>query len=916
MLQNVFNPAVQLMNRLKYPQKFMLVGLVLLFPLAVVLVQYLATTSANIEFSARERLGVSYAKPVMAFLSAVQDHRGETGALQAGDATYQPLVKRTQAGVDTLVSTIDQESATIGQQLAAVKDWEDIRAGWLSLKAEWSMFDSSRNFTAHSEYIQSVLNFLVSVGNKSNLILDPDIDSYYYMDLAINKLPTLGEYLAKLRSFSALINVRRVISSEDRTFISIYASLSRTQLGACIRAFGYVSDYNPAVGTILAPYVQTLHDEVTQYLDLVEQSNSSARTAESSGTNLLLDYQAASKTLDAVYQAFNQVLPQLDSIIAVRVGGLETRRNITLFIAFVSLGIAIYLLIGFSRAVYGTIASLQSFTDRMINGRIEETLVLQNRDELNDIAVAFNNIAKELLAARDQALEASRSKSVFLANMSHELRTPLNAVIGYAELIEEEMEDEGIDIPDLKKIQTSARHLLSLINDILDLSKIEAGKMEVYMETIDVAKMVAEIQTTVLPLAQKKENELVVTCDPAIGAIRTDLTKTRQILFNLLSNASKFTEKGKVSLTVTREVRPGDQEVFVFRVADTGIGMTPEQLNKLFKDFTQADASTTRKFGGTGLGLAISRRFALMMDGDIVVSSVFGEGSTFTLTLPATVAKSAAGDKRGGDGAIIPAGSTTILIIDDDPTAREVLSRFLLREGYHVELAVDGKTGVEKAKRLRPHIITLDVMMPGMDGWTVLAELKADPLTADIPVVMTSMISEKNLGYALGAAEYLVKPIDRDRLVSVLGKYLRDESADVLVVEDEPNLREMMRRVLQRENIRVTEAENGKVALLRVKERPPKLILLDLTMPEMNGFQFLAELRKKPEWRTIPVVVVTAMELTPEQRASLNGDVQSILQKGAYHGEKLFAELRGLVSTYAAPTHENKPDPRDKKPQG
>ena len=492
---------------------------------------------------------------------------------------------------------------------------------------------------------------------------------------------------------------------------------------------------------------------------------------------------------------------------------------------------------------------------------------------------------EQLELARNSAEEANRTKSQFLANMSHELRTPMNAIIGYSEMLQEEAEDldqKGF-IPDLQKIHGAGKHLLGLINDILDLSKVEAGKMTLYLEDFDIAKLVNEVAATVQPLVAKNANTLEVDCPPDIGTMRADVTKVRQALFNLLSNASKFTERGTIRLETRRL-----PSTLTFLVTDTGIGMTPEQMSKLFEAFTQADASTTRKYGGTGLGLAISRKFCQMMGGDITVESASGQGTTFTITLPAKVEETPA--------VAVPNPQSTVLVIDDDANVRDLMRRTLTKDGFHVEVAADGARGLALAKQLKPSVITLDVMMPGLDGWAVLTALKADPETAGIPVVMLTIVDDKNMGFALGAADYFTKPIDWHRLSAALKKHRRSASAQtVLVVEDDAAMREMFRRTLERDGWKILEAENGRRALDRVAEEIPAIILLDLMMPEMDGFEFMQQLRTRPDCRDIPVIVITAKDLTPEDHRRLNGEVERIIQKGAAGAEQLLAEVRALL---------------------
>jgi len=495
---------------------------------------------------------------------------------------------------------------------------------------------------------------------------------------------------------------------------------------------------------------------------------------------------------------------------------------------------------------------------------------------------------REAEDARAVAEEASKAKSTFLANMSHELRTPLNAIIGYSEMLQDEAGELGFGTlrPDLEKIRSAGRHLLGLINDILDLSKIEAGKMELFLEETDLGKMVADVVQTIGPLVAKKANRLEVAMPPDPGVLNADQTKVRQILFNLLSNASKFTENGVVSLEVERA---GD--AVVFRVADTGIGMTTDQLGRLFQSFSQADASTSSRYGGTGLGLALSRRFATMMAGTIDVESVPGAGSTFTVTLPADVALALAPPVRRPR----PPGTGGILVVDDDPAAREMMERLLVREGFRVTLASGADEGLALARLEHPDAITLDIRMPGRDGWSMLTALKADPVLRDIPVVVVSVEDEKALGFSLGATDYVTKPVDRERLAALLEKHRRLEPGPVLVVEDDAATRQSMKRVLELEGCRVVEAENGRAGLEMLALEIPDLVLLDLMMPEMDGFEFSETVRLHPEWRSIPIVIVTARDLSSEDLARLDGSFQMLIRKGATSTDQLVRELRSLV---------------------
>ena len=551
-------------------------------------------------------------------------------------------------------------------------------------------------------------------------------------------------------------------------------------------------------------------------------------------------------------------------------------------------------------AVMGLIAADNKPSRRRIEAASIEMLSVFGASAA--VAVENAHLFTEIAEQRHELEVAGRHTSQFLANMSHELRTPLNAIIGYSEILREEAEDAGATafVPDLMRITAAGRQLLELVNAVLDLSKIEAGRMDLYLEAVDVAALLREVGQAAAPLAAARGNHLSVVCGAGVATMRTDGQKLRTVLSNLVDNACKFTSEGTVTIGAAHRRDADDVEWVDLSVTDTGIGIPPEQIDGLFRDFAQIDSSPTRRYGGCGLGLALSRRLCRLMGGDIDLESRPGTGSTFTARLPASVAdtRTAAPADDHGVGTAREQ-QATVLVVDDEPAARDLLTRVLTRDGLRVVTAANGEEALRLARTTAPNAITLDVLMPGMDGWSVLSALKADPVLAVIPVILLTIAEDRNRGYALGVTEYLTKPVDRARLLAAVARHRTfPGEGHVLVVEDNPLDRQLICQALVDAGVAVAEAGDGREALAALDARRPALVVLDLMLPGIDGFTVLDELRRRGDQPPVPVLVVTAKELTAADRSRLNGGVEHILHKNADLEGHVIPRVRELVTSY------------------
>jgi len=517
-------------------------------------------------------------------------------------------------------------------------------------------------------------------------------------------------------------------------------------------------------------------------------------------------------------------------------------------------------------------------------------------EELATVLASQAGVAVENALLYQQAREANRLKSEFLANMSHELRTPMNAIIGFTELVVTGAHGPLTDRQEksLERVLRNARNLLGLINDVLDLSRIEAGKMAITEDEFRPLQTLQAVFSTLEPMATQKGLQVSVVDEGAPDVVKGDEARVRQIVLNLVSNAIKFTNEGGVRVMARRE----PEGRWSIRVEDTGIGIAPEHLDDIFEEFRQVDASSARRAGGSGLGLAISRNLARLMDGDLRVESTVGKGSAFSVILPIQRGTVRVDQPAEGPSFTrLGSGGRCVLAIDDDPEVLDLMVEKLAGSGYDVVTSTRGDEGLRLARELRPDVITLDIMMPRLDGWQVLRGLKDAPETRDIPVLIVSILENRALGFSLGAAEYLIKPVTRERLLEVLDRLALPGKGPILVVDDSADTRALVTEALTGSGHSVVAVSNGPEALGYLEADRPSLIVLDLMMPEMDGFEVLMRVRERYSSQELPVVVFTARDLSADEREMLAGATQKVISKARTPVDRLIDELRSLLRT-------------------